>query len=327
MSDRSTASPNAEPMTPQLETQRAITDDADGLAGLVRWRYYLRYLHEHAPQDEVDIALNFNLRPPEATTPATDDAPAQTEYRYVARVRHSADRENIEALLLRRVGEAPWPSADCHVFEEDPIDLGGGTGEGAERCYALDPPLAVGSWLRIGLSWDGLDLLTAQSVLVSLAARRDPAPAAAQHDAPVVQGTAVVVGPLLKPLNRWPEEIDIDDQGETLAAALDAVFVALFGERRIGQPVALQFSYGYAIRPDGGEAGPFAYVPALLHAVQPLAATTASQAAAALDDWLQQTDPPRRAGRWSLTLTQFSQVDPDAREPLLGLSRLIYRLR
>lgn len=323
----------ADPPPPLLLAQEASAQGVADLAETARWRYRLRYLHEHRAQDEVIVIASFNVPPADAATVAADDAPPRADYRLSARLGFSDDGEHIVALHLSCEQGDPgpagrWPQADYRSSDGTEVDLGNGVGEAAVRRYAFDPALPYEGWPNIGLSWSGLEVTGAQNACASLAVVRnrglvdESAAAEFVYRTPTVAAAAAVA-----PLNRWPEALDIGALGDTPGTALDAAFATLFGGRRIGQPVRLGLSYGYSPLPVG-ETGtaPMTYLPVGLYPKLLLAEETAAQIAESLARWKEAIDPPTSAGEWSFSLALFSQVDTRESSPLLDLGRLVYRV-
>lgn len=321
-----------EPAMPSLEAQDATAQGAADLAETACWRYHLRYWHEHAAQDEVIVTASFNIPPPsdDETTTAPTDAPLHFDRVLVAQLVYSDDGGHVQALrLTREHGEdgtpANWPCTACGSSSGVLVDLGNGAGEGAVRTYAIDPPLMSEGWHRIGLAWDNLDVTHTQNARASLAVVRNRG---LGSDDIVYRRSTVDARDVVTPFNCWPQEIDISDLGDTVDAALDAAFAALFGDRRIGQPVTLGLSYGYQLPPAAdADTALTMYVPVGEYPNVRIAATTAAQIAAQLAAWRGAAQPPTTGGVWAFSLAQFSQVDTGTPQPLLDLARLLYRLR
>lgn len=322
----------AKPAPPVVTEQSAFAQKVASLADTARWRYRLRYLHEHAAQDEVIVAVAFNLA---SMSDATDDAPPRIEYRVVARLEYSDDGECIASLRLTRVAEASgpagnWPDVDWRSPSGEIVDLGNGTGEGAERTYGFDPPVPAGAWPDIGLTWHGLDVAHAQNARASLAAvrNRELEPVAGGDEVVVYRTATIDAMTAVAPLNRWSQDIDIGDFGDTVHAALDAILSTLFGRRRVGQRIALELHYAYRLLPDAEpDASLMVMVPVGLSPQLTLDATTVAQIAATLAAWHDATSPPATGAEWVFSLVQFSQVDTREPAPLLDLRRLVYRLK
>jgi hypothetical protein len=324
-----------EPAPPTLGPQDATAQGAADLAETALWRYHLRYWHEHAAQDEVIVTVSFNIAPSddEMNIPA-DDTP-RVNCVLAAQLDYSDDGERIEALRLTRAHDEPgpagrWPCADYRSSAGLIVDLGNGTGDGTVRTYAFDPPMLSEGWPGIGLIWSDLDVTCAQNARASLAVVRNRG--LGDHDAPadeVVYRTATVDAlDVVTPFNHWPQDIDISGLGDSVEAALDATFTALFGDRRIGQRATLGLSYGYQLLPAAdSDAGPMTYLPVALYPNQPITATTATQIASTLAAWKEANNPATTGSEWLFSLVLFSQVDTRAPRSLLELGRLVYRMR
>jgi hypothetical protein len=320
-----------EPAMPSLEMQDATAQGAADLAETARWRYHLRYWHEHAAQDEVIVTAPFNIAPPsdDGTTTAPADAPPRFDLVLVAQLAYGEDGGHVEALrLTREQGEhgsaANWPCAGYRSPSGLVVDLGNGVGEGAVRMYAFDPPLLSEGWHRIGLAWGTLDVARAQNACVSLAVVRNRGLGA--DDIVYRRAAPVDALDVVTPFNCWPQDIDISDLGDTVDAALDAAFALLFDERRIGQRLTLGLAYGYALLPAvDPETALMTHVPVGEYPDARIAATTATQIAGQLAAWKDESKLPTTGAVWLFSLVQFSQID--ARAPLLELGRLVYRLR
>lgn len=324
-----------EPAPPVLIAQETTAHGAADLAESALWRYHLRYWHEHAAQDEVFVTASFNIAPPHETTTVADAAPPRIDDRLSAQLVYSDDSERIEALRLTREDGEPgsagrWPYAE-HLSSGGPIvALGNGTGDGTVRTYAFDPPMVSEGWSNtIGLTWDALDLAHSQNARASLCVVRNRGLVAEGATTDVVYRTATVDAPdVATPLNRWLQDVDISDLGDTVEAALEAAFCVLFGERRIGQQVTLGLYYGYQPFPQtGSDAAPMMTVPVAMVPHLPIAAETAAQIAATLAAWKEENQPVTMGGHWLFSLALFSQVDTRTPLALLELGSLVYRLR
>lgn len=324
-----------EPMPPYLATQEAAAEDGDDLAAATRWRYRLRYGHTHAPQDEVVIGASFNVLPwTSAMAVADDAAPARTDVRLCARLDYSDDGERLVALRLVCESDEPgpdgeWPEADIEAWSSGTIALGTGKDDGIGRRYPIEPPLDAGGMPTIGLTWHGLRVADRQNARAALTAIRnrglagdDPGSDVVVWRTATVEATTAAV-----PLIQRPQTIDISALGDSVEAALAAMFVTLFGERCLGQNVQISVAYRYSLAPLDGDSGPTASLPVLLLARQPLGETTLAELTAALAQWQQAQAPPTTQAAWVFSLAQFSQLDTQAMAPLLELHELVCRLR
>jgi hypothetical protein len=328
MPTRSLAPLPVEPATPYIESQTATAQGSADLAELAQWRYRLDYRHEHRAQDVVVVAVAFNA-PPDAESVAAAAAPACTDYRYRARLIFSDDGERIEALELTSEQPEPgpggrWPQAHCRTYADADIALGNGEGEGDRRRYAFDPPQADEGWPRIGLSWSGLVLAGIQNAQPSLAAVRN-----GHLDEPVADDqifrTPTATAAAVSPRIRWSQDVTIDALGDHVDTALDALFACWFGERRNGQCVSLQMSFGFRAGTGDADLLPMTYVPVGLLSIHPLGRETAQHVAEALASWKEMNAPLARDAEWLFSLTLFSQLDTRVPQPLLDVSRILRR--
>ncbi|MBL8297656.1 MAG: LysM peptidoglycan-binding domain-containing protein [Rhodanobacteraceae bacterium] len=272
---------------------------------------------------------------PAAESPdAVATVPARADYRFSAQLEYSDDGQHIEFLQLTREQDQPgpaglWPIAVYRSPAGHVVDLGTGSGDGAVRRYAFDPPVPAAAWASISLTWGSLNLASVQNARASLAVvrNRDLNDEAATTEDFVYRSATVDAAAIVTPLNIWPQGIDISALGDTVEAALNATFTTLFGDQRIGQPITMGLYYGYQLvpapQPDQALA---TYLPVGLYPNQFLTATTAAEIAAALAAWKNAHRPATVGGEWAFSLVQFSQVDTSAQRSLLELGRLIYRL-
>lgn len=307
------------PPPPLLASQQADAEGAADLAQAARWRYELHYLHEHRAQDEVEIAVSFNVR---ADAAAADAGPAGFARNVVVRLIHSDDGEDVEALQLRRdTPAADWPQAAYLTAAGERIDLGAGVDDGDARRYLL-PPQPVQAWHGVSLRWGGLCVAQAQNARAALSAVRNRGLVDETSDVPVYRTITVVAADAVAPLNRWSQDFAIGAGGERFEAALDAAIGELFGDRAPGQQLSLALSYACAPRPDL----PPLTLPVVLQPPQPFDAATAPRIAAALAAWQAANQPPTLHAEWQVALVQYAQIASEPR-PLLDLQRLVYRLR
>ncbi|HSX59834.1 MAG TPA: hypothetical protein VLF18_06515 [Tahibacter sp.] len=313
-----------EPAAPFVESQSAAAQGDGDLAELAQWRYRLDYRHEHLAHDEVVVAVSFNVTPSEDAE-VTADTPPCVDFRYRAVLVYSEDGERIEALQLARaqVESGPgdrWPDADYRAPSGAAVDLGNGSGDDAIRRYVFDPPVPAENWPGIGLSFTALGLGDLQNASASLAAVRNGNLGEPTVDEHVFRSAIATTQPV-SPFLRWSQDVPIDALGGDAASALDALMQRWFGERRIGQRIALQSAYAYRIDPADPEASPLVRLPVVLFPVQPYAAATAGEIAGALAAW-RSANAPVPAGAWLLSLALYSQLDTRLRQPLLEVSRL-----
>lgn len=313
-----------EPPPPLLMSQQAEAEGAADLAQAARWRYVLRYRHEHRAQDEVEISVSFNVR----ADPAVRDAgPAGFAHTIVARLIHADDGEDVEALRLRRDSPAtPWPQVVYFASTGEALDLGDGIDDGDERGYVLPAPQPIPGWQDLGLRWSGLDVVQAQNANAALSAVRNRGLVDDASEVPVYRTSTVTAPQPVAPLNRWRQDFAIRAGDESVETALTAALDRLFGSRLIGQPLALQLSYAYAPGSAGGADLPLVTVPVALQAPQPFDAATPKRIVEVLSAWRATNQPPALRAQWRLALLQYAQIGPDTAQPLLDLQTLVYPL-
>lgn len=320
-----------EPAPPFLESQAAFAQGADELSELAQWRYRLRYRAEHLAQDDVVVTVSFNV-PPEGDMNAAATPPPRADERFRVQLDYGDDGEQLRALRLvreRNAGThaADWPEVELGAASDAAVDLGHGEGDDdMTRTYVLDSPLPPLDWPRIGLTWNRLATSALQNARASLAVVRNGhlgEPVAEEH---IYRSATTQAANAAVPLNRWTQDIPIRDLGISLEAALDTLFVRLFGEGRIGQRVTVQLSYGYPLAPAGAGDAFMNYLPVMLLPFGPITAALASTIAAAAADWQEAYRPPTQGAEWLIALVQFSRLDAHAPQPLLEITRLIYRV-
>lgn len=319
-----------EPAPPFLESQAAVAQGAGDIAELAQWRYRLRYRAEHAAQDEVIVTVSFNV-PPSEDAHAADDAPPRADVRYRVQLEFSDDGEAFRALrLVREPNESGlaghWPDVDYRASSDAVVDLGSGEGDDTTRTYAFDPVLPSEYWPGIGLTWNRLDAAGLQNARASLAVVRNRNLGELVAEEHVYRSAIVDAAQPVSPLNRWTQDIAIDDLGDSLEAALDALLARLFGERRIGQRVTMQLQYGMRVTAGDDGTALMNYVPVALFPPAAITATTVSELAAAAAAWNDAMRPPTLGSEWLIALAQFSRLDPNAPQALLEIARLVYRV-
>jgi len=313
-----------EPPPPVLMSQQAEAEGAADLAQAARWRYALRYRHEHRVQDEVEISVSFNLR---ADPDARDAGPAGFAHNVVARLIHSDDGEAVEALRLRRDSPATeWPRIVYFTSTGEPLDLGDGVDEGDERRYVLPVPQPVPGWQDLGLQWSCLDVAQAQNANAALSAVRNRGLVGDASDVPVYRTRTVTAPQPVAPLNRWRQDFVIRTGDEPVETALTAALDQLFGNRLVGQTLALQLSYAYAPGSADGADLPLVTLPVALQAPQPFDAAIPKRIVEVLSAWRDAYQPPALRAQWRLALMQYAQIEPDTAQPLLDLQTLVYPL-
>ncbi|UXI65790.1 hypothetical protein [Tahibacter amnicola] len=317
------ASALLEPAPPVIESQAASPQGASDLREAAQWCYQLRYQHSHAAQDFVQIIASFNIAPPES---AGSGVPQRVDLFLTARLIYSGNEESIQALELRRAGNAMWPCA-TYGPPDTLVDLGSGTGDGDVRTYCFDPAVPAAAFARIGLTWRSLDVASTQNAGAVLAGHRD--------DGTGSEGAAVlppaimpapVSSPSVSPFNTWSQDFDITDYGDTIQSALDAVLTALCGGSSLGQQIQMQVSYSYPLISPEGPAALATEVPVTVVPTQPITADTSAKLATTLEFWLAKTAPVRTKAQWHIAITLYSQMPYAAEQPLLRINRLVYRL-
>lgn len=270
--------------------------------------------------------------------------PSARTYDFRVRVRYTPAPDGV-SLLQRVILSTPdgeparpesWPGVLCRDPDgndvrlrcEDPGDI--------ERVYVVDPPTRIpaGEPPVLTLDWPRLTVAEFQNARGELSVQRNvrllgaDAPATAQdfvYQTPLVEAPTPVA-----PLLSWPEPVDISLLGPTLAEALKQAFVALTSPVP-GLPATIDARYGHPMiaGADADAAGGLmAYVPVTLAPDASLTDAEAIAVAGEVEDWADAVKPPRVPGRsWTFTITVHSQLNKSAREPLLSLGQVVYRIR
>jgi hypothetical protein len=270
-------------------------------------------------------------------------SPGQQNYSFTVRLtRHQDPAGNFYFDTLRLTSQqaspgpaGQWPEALFQAADGTLITLTPGKPDHSTLVYLFPPaePIMAVDWPRIRLQWSGLNVATIQNALGALLVRRnqyllDETGPATNPDF-VYQTATIEAADIATPLNSWPQAIDITANGTDVAAALAASFTALFGDPLPDLPLTVGLLYGYAIvLPSQADVeGLITYLPVSLYPNQQLGANTATAIASALATWQSRNNPDNTRGEWVFSLTFYSQLDTNTKQPLLQLDRLVYRLQ
>ena len=289
--------------------------------------------------DAVEAAAIEPVDP--AAAPVLDDGPPEQRRDFRVRVRYGPDRDGV--LLLERVilsvpngvpvPPESWPGVLCRDSDGSDVRLVCDDPRDIEREYVVPPPARIpaGEPPVLTLDWARLPVASFQNARGELSVQRNlrllgtQGPATAEdfvYQTPLVQAPAPVA-----PLLSWPEPVDISLLGDTLRSALTAAFTAL-SDPVPGLPATIGARYGHPMIAGADAAGGLmAYVPVTLAPDSSLTAAAAAAVAAEVERWSGEAEPAPVPGRsWAFALTVQSQLNPSARQPLLSLGQVVYRL-
>ncbi|HEX8246988.1 MAG TPA: hypothetical protein VF599_02295, partial [Pyrinomonadaceae bacterium] len=139
--------------------------------------------------------------------------------------------------------------------------------------------------------------------------------------------TNIVIAPaVVTPLNTFGQRVYIINLGADLTIALNTCFTDLFGAGYIGQKITMELSYGFElVPPSETDPGLVTYLPIGLYPNQTLSATTASQLAAAIQEWKKENNPVETGGEWVFSLKLYSQLTNQT-QTLLNIAHLVYQI-
>ncbi|MFA4928133.1 MAG: LysM peptidoglycan-binding domain-containing protein [Patulibacter sp.] len=380
------------------QTATATVAGAPTLAQAAQWTFGVSYSHEHASQDDVLLAVSFNVRraatlqrtvtldlaeslaryatlgdtlrslmtvyldPSDprqgvrdavATTVATivgdvatawdghwpthapavpvtaqQDVPEGDTHHFRIDVDYDAAGTAMTAVTLTLDGTTTtpgpngWPTVHVRGPDGMMIALTGTAAGPTAQTYTPAAPVAVSAWPTLRIEWPGLNVASVGSGRVSLAARRnahllDGVPT----NGAFVLGSASITAPeVATPLLEWPDQVLLS--GATLEDALTAALSTLFGSVT-GPPVTIALSYGHELVPDSGLDS---YLPVALYPDRPLDAAIATAVGGAATTWQRLHRPATEGGKWVVSLTLSSWLEPASSRPLLVLGRLVLPL-
>ncbi|HKP51304.1 MAG TPA: hypothetical protein VJ183_01485 [Chloroflexia bacterium] len=199
--------------------------------------------------------------------------------------------------------------------------------------FPIDEQIRATDWPHIMLQWTGLNIATIQNARGTLLVRRNQKllgeTGPDTNPGFVYQTARVEAADIVTPFNVWPQAIDITGNGTDVASALRASFTNLFGDPLPNLPLTAGLFYGYALvlPSQASEEGLVTYLPVSLYPNQQLDANIATALANALATWQTRNNPANTRGEWVFSLTFYSQLDANTKQPLLQLDRLVYRLQ
>ncbi|WP_406511397.1 hypothetical protein OG851_03005 [Streptomyces sp. NBC_00161] len=243
------------------------------------------------------------------------------------------DATYLAAVELTPVTASPgpggaWPEVAYVDAAGNTVSLVPDAPVGTSRTYRFDPPLPATGWPQFRLCWPGLHVMAYQNARATLTVRRNTrlVPDGPPTDEQFVFRTAPAVAPdVVTPLNVWDEPVDLTALGP-LEDALTAAFTTLTGGST-DAGAAVGVGYGFEILPGiDGSTGLVSRLPiALAHVV--MDRSTGATVGQVATDWLTENDPPAtRARLFTFSLTLFSQLDPNAVQPLLTMPHLTHRI-
>lgn len=342
LSDFSVPNPNSIfPEEPRLCSQTASRDSVTTLENAAQWTYGLRYLHEHASQDEVHLDVHFNEQHDALTNAlAASQRPGllPTRYGFVIDIDYTSDEDGNAHLAdvgVSCAAAVPGPSGQWPALIVRTVDnLSMATVRNeispTQSRYTLEQPVAAGRYADITLELQGIEMVSYQNATASLKAKRNLhlSPRLVTNPDFVLSNTVNMPSPVT-PLITVDERLDVTALGTDLGSALTAAFEQLFGTTAyVGQPVTLSLSYRFELLASPApEAEPLVTcLPIALYPDQRLDASTGASLRDAVDSWIAIQAPCRSGAEIVVSLSLYSQIQDCERLTLLTVQQLVYRL-
>lgn len=295
------------------------------------------------------VASNWEKRisAQERSAAAGDDLVAGSSYNFESRVTDNPVTGEMESYTLTLLSGTPgpageWPEAYVQVTNEVTgishfEQLVKGTPADGKLIYTVPEGVVVssGSWPVFKLVWEDLNLGSVQNARSQVWVERNENLLERDHpsdndDVPVnpkfIFSTDIVVAPsVVTPLNTFSERISINDLGQTLTDALNAMFSNMFGDNMNGQKVTMELLYGYELVSPGtsGNGGLVTYLPIGLYPNQPLGPTTAATVSAMFEQWKSDNNPQTAGGEWVFSLRLYSQLT-QLPQTILNVEYVVY---
>lgn len=293
---------------------------------------------ENAVQTFATLAGNvsqyWDNRLPQSTSDndTTDNMIAGLQYDFSLRVTYRPDGDLASLTLFPLTGEVgpngTWPEAyvktPAGIFQE--LTAHADTGIYTVPDDISIPPVSLPVFKLI---WTSLNVAKVQNARTQMNVERNQELIENVKTNPeFIFSTAKVVAPaVVTPLNSYGKAIDITALGSNLTEALNACFLALFGEEMIGQRVTIGLAYGFElVAPSGpSDEGITTYLPIGLYPNQQLTAETAEELNQVIVAWKDSNNPVEDGGEWMFSLKQYTQLT-DHGQTLLNIEHLAYKL-
>ena len=223
-----------------------------------------------------------------------------------------------------------WPDVACLTPDGVWIALIGQEPAGDSRAYA--PPagveLPLDAWPRLQLTWPGLNCGATQNARARLQVLRNwdllGSEGPATNPRFLHRTSTVTAAAIVTPSIARVEPIAL--AGASVETALSDAFESLFpaANRPDGLRLAIGLSYGFALA-GAGEDVLLSELAVALMPDQILTGATPGAIANVLDAWMASVAPNPAGGRWILSLSQSSTIDP-GKPVLMSLGRLVYAI-
>jgi LysM repeat protein len=296
---------------------------------------------ENAVQTYATLVTNISqnwtrrLPPSNFNTDPIDNLVADLSYHFNARVTYNDGNITAYTLTQLDAGELPdvylqvpsgantaVPGEYVKLIQQPTI------GNVTEYKVPLDKVIPAAAWQTFKLIWKGLNLASVQNARSKMSVERNQnlLDNVNTNGAFLLSTDTVIAPAVVTPLNTFGKRVDITKLGADLTTALNNVFAGLFGANYIGQRITMELSYGFElVPPSETDPGLITYLPIGLYPNQTLSATTASELAAAIQEWQRDNDPEETGGEWVFSLKLYSQLT-DQTQMLLNIAHLIYRI-
>lgn len=204
-----------------------------------------------------------------------------------------------------------------------------GPGILTEVTYTLPEDFGTppGTWPDLRIEWGELNLANVQNARIKMWVERNQSLLNnLLTNKEFIFTTDLITAPsIVTPLNVYGKRFDINDQGATLAEALNNTFTTLFGTDKVGQQVTMELSYGYELVKGSKHAseGLVTYLPIGLYPNQTLSDQTGEQLSEIIAGWEADNKPNPEGGEWVFSLKLYSQLTPTP-QTLLVIDHLVY---
>lgn len=298
------------------------------------------------------VATNWEKRitSQEQQTSSGDDLVAGSSYNFESRVTDDPITQEMLSYTLTALSSSDgskspgpmgnWPEAYVQVVNDKTgllrfIPLDRGTPADDKLIYTVPDGETVpsGSWPVFKLVWEDLNMSIVQNARSQVWVERNEnllERNGQAEDIPVnskfIFSTDIVVAPsAVTPLNTFSERISINNLGQTLTEALNAMFSNLFGDNMDGQKVTMELLYGYElVSPDTlGNGGLVTYLPIGLYPNQTIGPGTAATVNGMFEQWKIDNNPQTAGGEWVFSLKLYSQLT-QLPQTLLNVEYVVY---
>jgi len=267
----------------------------------------------------------------QSNTNDQDNLVAALSYSFEARVDYDLNTYTLKSSQTPVGPNDTWPTVYLQQTDGKFVALVPGTPEGTSLTYTTPEGTSIPStnWPVFKLVWEMLNIAEIQNARGKMWVERNQNLIDnVETNNDFIFATNLIVAPsVVTPLNSFGNRININNLGDNLTDALNAVFTNLFGANANGQIITMELSYGFELVAPQSQSsqGLVTYLPIGLYPNQTISDTTASNLNAAIEAWKVANQPSEQGGEWVFSLKMYSQLT-DNTYTLLAIDHLVYSI-